>query len=106
MLETVDQSDFEEKVLNSGKPILLSYLNRDHAYEQNLAHLSSLAWKFKGRVRMLLFSYDCFFLCRKFCIMGSPSFIAFKDGQEISQLRGRVMFEDLVELCDMMLAYK
>ena len=38
--------------------------------------------------------------------MGNPSFIAFKNGREISQLRGRVMFDDLVELCDMMLSYK
>jgi len=104
MVEKVDHTNFEEKILNAEEPVLLSCLHIDDVDRESRANLSSLSEKFQGRVKIFLFSSDYFFLCRSFCIIGAiPSFIALKKGKEMVRLYGRVSFDSLLLLCDNML---
>ena len=103
MFETIYQTNFRDKVINSGKPVLLSYLHADHNYKEHMVILSKLAIKFGGKVIIYLLPQHSSNLNRKLAIHGDPSFVGFSGGKEKDRLLGRVLFGELAALCDRLL---
>ena len=106
MYETIDRSNFMDKVLMGSRPVLLSCLYRDYDYQRNLGCLRLLAEKFQGKIEIYLLSGDCGFLWDELNIPGTPSFIGFKDRRETGRLFGRVLLEELEAFCGRMLSEK
>ena len=104
MFETIHQTNFTEKVINSRKPVLISYLLKDHDYAEHLTRLSVLARIFKGKVKIYLLAENSQAVCRELCIHGDPSFVGFKDGRVKGRILGKVLVEELTAFCDCLLA--
>ncbi len=104
MFESVNRENFIEKVLNAKKPVLLSYLHKNHDYEEHLANLSALGEKYQEKIEIFILENDSTFVSSYFCILGDPTFLAFNKGKETGRLLGRVLLEELAALCDRMLS--
>ncbi len=102
MLESVNRDNFEDKVLNATKPVLLCYLHRNNEYQEHLANFVALAEKFQGNIEIYQLEHDSSFVSSYFCILGDPTFLAFNKGKETGRLLGKVSFEELVALCSRM----
>ena len=90
MFETIDNNNFETKVLKEKRLVMLAYIRRDHKYSEMAGFFKKLSADQDERLKILLLDEDQRGIRERLKITGDPTIIGFSMGEEQGRLLGCV----------------
>jgi len=95
MFELIRAGNFEVKVLEEERPILLAYIRRDHEFKNQTAVLGSVSKMYDSELKVYQLDENSTGLIRMLDIVGAPTFLIFYGGEEKERMLGKAYNETL-----------
>ena len=102
MAERIKLSDFEEKVLNSSVPVLVDFYSDSCVPCKRLSPvLFALEEEYAEKLKIVKINinFDSE-LAEKYEVQAAPTLVFFKNGEEVSRLRGAVKQAEIKEVIE------
>ncbi len=89
MIKTIEPQLFEMELNGPGEPLLVAFLKRNERFAEQAETMEQICRTHRRQVRCYLFDADYLDTAmERFSVKGTPTFLLFKQGQEVNRLIG------------------
>jgi hypothetical protein len=96
MFSIVIEKNFNTEVIESKRPVLLAYFNKEDDSGEQFGILENVAEELGDQVKICLLSSNFNLAAHNLCISGSPTYIGFSNGKRTGHMLGRVSRDTLM----------
>lgn len=95
MFELISADNFEAKVLEEKRPVLLAYIRRDYEFKKQAEVLRNVSKMYDNELKVYQLDENSIGLIRMLDIAGDPTFLIFHEGEEKERILGKANNETL-----------